>query len=89
LIDGLDDTDHDGVTNQFEVRRPSNWYAAAIDPGGNPWAYTGPFNPCKPFDSDRCHDHPPIGYYDSDDVPPVGPPPPAGFPDVHPVTPNG
>ncbi len=100
LIDGLDDTDHDGLSNQFEIRRPGDWltvsFANWVDadtggwaPGTNPWAYTGPFNPCKPFDSERCHDHPPIGYYDSDDVPPVGPPPPAGFPDVHPATPNG
>jgi hypothetical protein len=97
IIDGLDDADHDGLTNQFELRRPDNWLVVSFGdfltddftPGSNPWAYTNPFNPCKPFNSERCHAHPPFGYYDSDQVPPVGPSPPAGYPDSHPATPAG
>jgi hypothetical protein len=94
VLDGLDDNDHDGLSNQFEVRRPDDWIVAAIPTDemptpANPWAYTHPFNPCKPFNSDRCHLHPPFGYYDSDQMPPVGPNPPDGYPDAHPVTPNG
>ena len=90
VVDGLDDNDHDGLSNQFEVNRPSDWLMDAIltDPAVNPWAYTNPFNPCKPFNSERCHSHPPFGYYKSDEVPSVGPNPPAGYPDVHPVTPD-
>ena len=90
--DGQDDTDHDGLTNQFELSRPSDWQADAITgfPAGvNPWAYTNPFNPCKPFNSDRCHTHPPFGYYESDEVPPIGPDVPAGYPGTHPTTPDG
>ena len=60
-----------------------------MSPAPNAWAYTNPFNPCKPFNSERCHLHPPFGYYDGDEVPPIGPNPPGGYPDVHPVTPNG
>ena len=73
------------------MRRPDDWLADAIlvVPPPNPWAYTNPFNPCKPFNSERCHSHPPFGYYKSDEVPPIGPNPPAGYPDVHPVTPDG
>jgi hypothetical protein len=92
IVDGVDDNDHDGVSNQFEVNRPDDWVADAIvglPLASNPWAYTNPFNPCKPFASERCHAHPPINYYQSDEVPPVGPNPPAGYPDVHPVTPDG
>ena len=68
VLDGLDDNDHDGLSNQFEVRRPDDWIVAAIPTDemptpANPWAYTHPFNPCKPFNSDRCHLHPPFGYY--------------------------
>lgn len=92
VVDGLDDSDHDGLSNQFELNRPFDWMADAIvgyPTAANPWAYTNPFNPCKPFDSERCHSHPPFGYYESDEVPPTGPNPPAGYPDVHPVTPDG
>ena len=91
IVDGLDDNDHDGLSNQFEVNRPVDWMMDAIltDPAVNPWAYTNPFNPCKPFNSERCHSHPPFGYYKSDEVPWIGPNPPAGYPDVHPVTPDG
>jgi hypothetical protein len=92
VVDGLDDNDHDGLSNQFEVSRPGDWIDDAIvgfPTAVNPWAYTNPFNPCKPFLSERCHSHPPFGYYESDQVPPVGPNPPAGYPDVHPVTPDG
>jgi len=97
VVDGADDHDHDGLTNQFEVRRPDDWYTDAIDDGAgqaypdaaNPWAYTNPFNPCKPFNSERCHTHPPLGYYTSDEVPPIGPNPPADYTTVHPATPDG
>ena len=86
IPDGADDNDHDGLSNQFEVRRPDDWYNDAIVTSSNTWAYTHPFNPCKPFDSDRCHDHPPAGYYDSDEVPPIGPARPSG---PQPATPDG
>ncbi len=87
IVDGNDDHDHDGVSNQFELRRPANWLAEVA--GGNPWAYTNPFNPCKPFNSERCHSHPPFGYYASDGAPPIGPAVPAGFPGGGPPTPEG
>ena len=51
------------------------------------WAYVNPFNPCKPFNSSRCHSHPPFGYYNADQVPPIGPNPPAGFPGSAPTLP--
>jgi hypothetical protein len=84
ILDGDDDYDHDGLSNAFEVRRPTTWLA---DMGSNPWVYVNPFNPCKPFNSERCHKYVPFGYYASDGVTPVGPNPPAGYPDVHPVIP--
>jgi hypothetical protein len=87
--DGADDYDHDGLSNAFEVRRPESWFNDAIVSHANDWAYTNPFNPCKPFASARCHLHPPFGYYESDEVPPSGPSPPAGYPDLHPETPDG
>jgi hypothetical protein len=90
--DGADDQDHDGLSNQFEIRRPDDWVADAIlgyPSAANPWAYVNPFNPCKPFQSERCHEHPPFGYYDGDDMPPIGPPPPAGYPGGGPATPDG
>jgi hypothetical protein len=73
--DGLDDQDHDGLTNQFEVARPGNWmftwvswwsdvsypFAAADT---NPWSMVQPYNPCKPVMSHACHLHPPFGWYD-------------------------
>jgi hypothetical protein len=94
VLDGADDSDHDGLSNAFEVHRPADWISVAlatdeIPSPSNPWAYTNPFNPCKPFNSERCHLHPPFGYYDSDEVPPVGPNPPTGYPNGHPETPNG
>jgi hypothetical protein len=89
VLDGADDSDHDGLSNQFEVRRPADWENDAIDSGTNPWAYVNPFNPCKPFSSERCHRHPPLGYYDNDEEPPIGPGPPAGYPGSHPATPDG
>jgi IPT/TIG domain len=95
IVDGSDDHDHDGLTNQYEVRRPGDWLmdawngGAPSTPGANPWAYTNPFNPCKPFNSERCHAHPPFGYYESDEVPPIGPNPPANYTTVHPATPDG
>ena len=91
VLDGADDHDHDGLSNQFEVRRPSDWYADAwgASPASNSWAYVQPFNPCKPFRSERCHQHPPFGYYDSDNAPPIGPDPPGGYPGVTPTTPDG
>lgn len=95
--DGNDDYDHDGLSNQFEVRRPADWLMDAwggvasksAPPGANSWAYTNPFNPCKPFDSERCHEYPPVGYYDADEVPPIGPTPPGGYPGSRPTTPDG
>ena len=87
VLDGADDNDHDGLSNQFEVRRPGNWLT--VFDTTNPWSYANPFNPCKPFNSERCHRHPPFDYYESDTVPPIGPDPPAGYPSVTPVTPNG
>ena len=94
VLDGADDNDHDGLSNQFEVRRPENWDGVSfpIPPATeptNPWAYTNPFNPCKPFNSDRCHRYIPFGYYESDERPPVGPNPPPGFPGSAPATPAG
>jgi hypothetical protein len=89
VADGADDNDHDGLSNAFEVRRPATWENDAIIAGTNPWAYVNPFNPCKPFDSERCHEHPPFGHYDSDQVPPIGPTPPPGYPASAPATPNG
>ena len=96
VLDGYDDNDHDGLTNQFELRRSDDWQSDAgftppVFPAPNAWAYTNPFNPCKPFNSERCHAHPPFAYYEADTVPPVGPDPPAGYPDpsIIPVTPDG
>ena len=92
IPDGQDDTDHDGLTNAFELRRPDDWQAQAFPTSGPPsnsWAYVNPFNPCKPYASARCNQHPPFGYYSGDEVDPIGPPPPAGYPDSHPATPNG
>jgi hypothetical protein len=89
VLDGYDDADHDGLNNMFEVRRPADWYNDAIAAGTNRWAYTNPFNPCKPYDSERCHEHPPFGHYDSDDVPPIGPAVPPGYPGSAPGTPDG
>lgn len=83
LADGADDADHDGLTNQFEVRRPS-----PLDIAGKPWSYVQPFNPCKPFNSDRCHRYLPLGYYKEDVNPPIGVEQPAGFPAGGPATPN-
>jgi hypothetical protein len=34
------------------------------EPGYSYFARTNPFNPCKPVWSDKCHLHPPFGYYD-------------------------
>jgi len=92
VLDGADDQDHDGLPNQFEIRRPDDWVADAIvgfPAAANPWAYVNPFNPCKPFNSERCHEHPPFGYYDGDDMPPIGPDTPPGYPDSRPTTPGG
>jgi hypothetical protein len=94
VVDGLDDQDHDGLSNQFEIRRPVDWQTDAsppFDPSAwtNPWAYVNPFNPCKPFNSSRCHSHPPFGYYASDQWAPIGPNPPGGYPAGGPTTPDG
>lgn len=90
ILDGADDADGDGLPNQFEVNRPADWQADISDPTTpNWWAYVNPFNPCKPYASERCHSHPPFGYYQSDGVPPMGPDPPAGYPDSRPTTPDG
>jgi hypothetical protein len=95
--DGDDDYDHDGLSNQFELRRPDDWLCDAwscvesptAPPGPNGWAYTNPFNPCKPYDSERCHEYVPFNYYNDDEVPPIGPSPPPGYPGTHPATPDG
>lgn len=92
IVDGLDDQDHDGLSNQFEIRRPDDWETDITAPpagGPNPWAYVNPFNPCKPFNSTRCHAHPPFGYYASDEKPSIGPDPPVGYPAGAPPTPAG
>ncbi len=90
IVDGFDDQDRDGLSNQFELSRPPDWQADTDPfPGANPWAYVNPFNPCKPFDSSRCHSHPPFGYYAADQKPPIGPPPPGGYPAGGPTTPDG
>jgi hypothetical protein len=81
--DGVDDHDHDGLSNSFEVHRPGDYLGDAFGPpapGPNIWAYVNPFNPCKPVRSERCHRSVPFGYYDSDQAPPVGNSPPAGYP---------
>jgi hypothetical protein len=71
--DGLDDQDHDGLANQWEVARPHNWRTTYVStehdglPNPNPWARTNPFNPCKPVYSKTCHTHPPFGYYQGED----------------------
>jgi IPT/TIG domain len=87
VLDGYDDHDRDGLSNQFEIRRPVDWQADIA--GANPWAYVNPFNPCKPFNSSRCHAHPPFGYYAGDGAPAIGPNPPAGYPATAPATPDG
>jgi len=93
IPDGFDDQDHDGLSNQFEINRPLDWQGDTVGSDvttwTNPWAYVNPFNPCKPFNSSRCHNHPPFGYYASDEKPPIGPNPPAGFPAGGPTTPDG
>jgi hypothetical protein len=85
VLDGNDDQDHDGLSNKFELNRPSNWLSVYATT--DPWSYVNPFNPCKPFNSSRCHTHPPFGYYASDGVPPIGPAPPAGYPGSAPAIP--
>jgi hypothetical protein len=77
IPDGADDEDHDGLSNQFEVARPWNWYLTYISTGydgtndgsyaPNPYARTQPYNPCKPVFSDTCHRHPPFHYYPDDE----------------------
>jgi hypothetical protein len=78
IPDGLDDQDHDGLSNQFEVIRPYNWTDTYVSTGpanahvpdisiANPWARVNPFNPCKPVWSKTCHSHPPFGYYGDDE----------------------
>ena len=68
-----------------ELNRPANWQS--VYNTTDPWSYVNPFNPCKPFNSSRCHTHPPFGYYASDGVPPIGPAPPAGYPGSAPAIP--
>jgi IPT/TIG domain len=80
IIDGLDDQDHDGLTNQFEVARPFNWSDTYVStdhnwnsvtntmaPGADPYARVNPFNPCKPVYSQTCHLHPPFNVYKNED----------------------
>src|SRR4051812_42941147 len=80
VIDGLSDQDHDGLTNQFEVNRPFDWFTTyvstaqnwdsttnAMTAGADPYARVNPFNPCKPVYSQTCHVHPPFGLYKDED----------------------
>ena len=74
VLDGPDDQDYDGLSNQFEVARPYNWVATYISVANfgtaghtNAWARVDPFNPCKPVFSATCHEHPPFGYYGDDE----------------------
>jgi hypothetical protein len=80
VIDGLSDQDHDGLPNEFEVDRPSDWSTTyvstdqnydsttnTIAPGADPYARVNPFNPCKPVFSQTCHVHPPFGLYKNED----------------------
>ena len=65
-LDGADDEDQDGYSNAFESYRPGNWcstYVSTTHPGSDPLARVQPFNPCKPTFSNKCHLHPPAGYY--------------------------
>jgi hypothetical protein len=55
VLDGADDQDHDGLTNQFEIERPANWLDTYIslatvprDSGGDPIAYPFP-SPLNPW----------------------------------------
>src|SRR4051812_15197775 len=60
--DGADDEDHDGLTNEFEVARPWNWWMTYVSTAydgtndgtyaPNPYARTNPYNPCKPLFSE-------------------------------------
>lgn len=70
IKDGADDQDYDGLSNAFEVHRPSDWFSTYVSvgpfaphPGTNPWARVNPYNPCKPVYSKTCHLHPPFDYY--------------------------
>ena len=92
VLDGADDEDHDGLSNQFEVARPWDWfttYVSVSHPGSNPYARVQPYNPCKPVFSEACHRHPPFDYY-SDNEDWQGPDPAAaGQPGVTPGDPFG
>jgi hypothetical protein len=67
--DGADDQDGDGRANVDEVSRPSDWQTTYVStahsgmPTPNRYARVQPFNPCKPINSDACHNSPPFGYY--------------------------
>jgi hypothetical protein len=77
IPDGLDDQDHDGLNNIFELARPVGWGTNYVSTSHNydsltntltgahpdPYARVQPFNPCKPVYSQTCHLHPPFGYY--------------------------
>jgi len=70
VLDGADDEDGDGLSNSYETTRVADWattYISNAHPGTNALARTNPFNPCKPFFSDRCHTHPPLNYYPDDE----------------------
>ena len=74
IKDGADDQDHDGLSNAFEVDRPSDWFDTYISTGPvnahagtNPWARVNPYNPCKPVYSKTCHLHWPFKYYGEDE----------------------
>ena len=86
VLDGADDNDHDGLTNQFEVRRPATGSHLRHD---EPLGIHQPVQPLQALQLGALPRHPPFNHYQGDNVPPIGPNPPAGYPDVHPVTPNG
>ena len=88
VLDGADDNDHDGLSNQFEVRRPGNWltvYSNDATPGPTSTHST----PASRSTRSGAIATRPSTTTRATPSPPVGPDPPAGYPSVTPVTPNG
>jgi hypothetical protein len=66
ILDGADDEDQDGFSNAYEVSRIPTWqtdYISTAHAGTNAKARVNPFNPCKPYYSNACHIHEPLGAY--------------------------
>ena len=60
-----------------------------VDSGYRYYARVNPFNPCKPVQSDKCHLHPPFGYYDaSEDWVNLGAPGTGKGPEAPPLPPG-